>query len=111
MIQSTAGRVPSHTAQVVNLAIKDAFRASIAHFTNNPSAIPARLRQLDREWDIERALAAGSSGLSLLGLLSVLTGRRRGILLALVVQGFYLQHTLQGWCPPLPLLRRMGLRT
>jgi hypothetical protein len=27
------------------------------------------------------------------------------------VQTFYLQHTLQGWCPPLPLLRRLGFRT
>ncbi|WP_407921819.1 hypothetical protein, partial [Corallococcus sp. AB049A] len=24
---------------------------------------------------------------------------------------FLLQHGLQGWCPPLPLLRRLGLRT
>jgi len=22
-----------------------------------------------------------------------------------------LQHGLQGWCPPLPLLRRLGIRT
>jgi hypothetical protein len=29
----------------------------------------------------------------------------------LAVQAFYLQHTLQGWCPPLPLLRRLGFRT
>ena len=27
-----------------------------------------------------------------------------------VVQTFYLQHTLQGWCPPLPVLRRLGFR-
>ena len=24
---------------------------------------------------------------------------------------FLLQHALQGWCPPLPLLRRLGVRT
>jgi hypothetical protein len=24
---------------------------------------------------------------------------------------FLLQHGLQGWCPPLPVLRRLGVRT
>ena len=28
-----------------------------------------------------------------------------------VVAGFLLQHAAQGWCPPLPLMRRMGVRT
>jgi hypothetical protein len=23
---------------------------------------------------------------------------------------FLLQHAIQGWCPPLPLLRRLGIR-
>jgi hypothetical protein len=111
MIETTAGRVPSNTARDVNLDIKEAFRASVAYFTEHPTAIPDRLKALDREWDIERALAAASSGLSLLGLAGGFSGRRRGYLLSLVVQGFYMQHTLQGWCPPLPLLRRMGFRT
>jgi hypothetical protein len=28
-----------------------------------------------------------------------------------VVAGFLLQHAVQGWCPPLPIFRRMGFRT
>jgi hypothetical protein len=28
-----------------------------------------------------------------------------------VIAAFLLQHAVQGWCPPLPLLRRLGLRT
>jgi hypothetical protein len=31
--------------------------------------------------------------------------------LPVVVAGFLLQHALQGWCPPLPVLRRLGVRT
>ena len=27
------------------------------------------------------------------------------------VGAFLLQHALQGWCPPLPLLRQLGVRT
>ena len=30
---------------------------------------------------------------------------------ALVVGGFLLQHAVQGWCPPLPIFRRGGVRT
>jgi hypothetical protein len=29
----------------------------------------------------------------------------------LAVQGFFMQHALSGWCPPLPVLRRLGFRT
>jgi hypothetical protein len=42
--------------------------------------------------------------------LSVARGRK-WLLLTLVVQGFFMQHALQGWCPPLPVLRRLGFRT
>jgi hypothetical protein len=111
MMESTAGRVPSHTTQDINVGIKDALRASIAYFTEHPTAIPGRLKQLDREWDVERALAFGSSTLTTLSVVTGLLGRRRAFFFSLVVQGFYMQHTLQGWCPPLPVLRRMGFRT
>ncbi len=36
---------------------------------------------------------------------------RRFALIPLVVGGFLLQHALQGWCPPLPIFRRLGVRT
>jgi hypothetical protein len=28
-----------------------------------------------------------------------------------LVTAFLFQHALQGWCPPVPILRRMGFRT
>ena len=28
-----------------------------------------------------------------------------------LVTAFLFQHAIQGWCPPLPILRRMGYRT
>jgi hypothetical protein len=36
---------------------------------------------------------------------------RRFFVLPAVVAGFLLQHAVQGWCPPLPLFRRSGVRT
>jgi hypothetical protein len=115
LMESSAGRVPAHTPRNINSEITQAIQRRIEWFADCPTEIPARLRQLDREWDIERALAALSSMLTLTGLAFGFAGnrtaRKRGGLVALAVQGFYLQHTIQGWCPPLPLLRRMGFRT
>jgi hypothetical protein len=36
---------------------------------------------------------------------------RRWLAIPALVQGFFLMHALQGWCPPLPVLRRLGFRT
>jgi hypothetical protein len=48
---------------------------------------------------------------TLLGICLGVTVRRRWLLLPIVVQSFLLQHALQGWCPPVPVLRRLGVRT
>jgi len=32
-------------------------------------------------------------------------------LLPTVVLSFLLLHAIQGWCPPVPVLRRLGIRT
>ena len=69
------------------------------------------MRELDREWDIERCLETAAPTFSLIGLALGATKDRRWFLLPAVVQTFFLQHALQGWCPPLPILRRFGFRT
>jgi hypothetical protein len=28
-----------------------------------------------------------------------------------LVTGFLFQHAVEGWCPPIPVLRRLGFRT
>lgn len=48
---------------------------------------------------------------SLTGLVLGVTVNRRWLLLPGIVLPFLLQHGLQGWCPPLPVLRRLGGRT
>jgi hypothetical protein len=111
MLAASRVRVAAHTADRVNRAIQEEIDRSITYFRDHPEQIPHRLVQLDREWDVERALATGSSCLSLLGLALGFSGRPRWLYLPLGVQGFYLQHTLQGWCPPLPVFRRLGFRT
>jgi hypothetical protein len=111
VLSASRERVPEHTAADVNRAIAEDTARSVEYFRSHRAEIERRLDELDREWDVERALATGSSCLSLVGLALGFSGRRRWFVLPLVVQSFYLQHTLQGWCPPLPVFRRLGFRT
>ena len=83
----------------------------LGYYAMRPVDIEARLAELEREWPVDRALQANAATLTLVGtLLGALLGRR---FLWLPVAGgaFLLQHALRGWCPPLPVLRGMGLRT
>lgn len=113
MFAVTANRVEENTTAAVNRKIHEKTEISIARYADaSPAEIRRRLRQLDREWDIERCLETMAPTLSLVGIVLGFTKRkRRWFLLPAVVQSFFLQHALQGWCPPIPILRRLGVRT
>lgn len=110
-LPTTPGRVPQHTDEDINRRIRRQIEASVAYFAEHPDEIDDRLRELDREWDVERALEANASALSFAGIFLGTTLSRRFLILPAFVTAFLFQHALQGWCPPLPLLRRLGLRT
>jgi len=112
MIATTANRVSSHTDPQINAQIwrqteQRMRRVAMA----GRGAIERRLHELDEEWDIERYVETLAPSFTLLGLSLGLVRDRRWLLLPFVVQGFFLQHALQGWCPPIPVLRRLGVRT
>jgi hypothetical protein len=111
MHTATADRVTRHTAPQATARIWRRTEESLCYHRAHPREIPDRLRELDREWDIERALETGSASMTLLGLVLGATVNRKWLLLSLGVQGFFLQHAVQGWCPPLPVLRHLGVRT
>lgn len=70
-----------------------------------------RIKALEKEWDIERALELNAATLGLAGMLLGTFVSRKWMILPGVVTAFLLQHSLQGWCPPVPLFRRLGFRT
>lgn len=110
-LPNTIERVTKNTSEDANRAIQERTARSIQYYRLHPNEISQRLRELDREWDIERALEANASTLVVLGTTLGLTVNHRFFAVPLVVGGFLLQHALQGWCPPLPLMRRLGYRT
>lgn len=111
MIAETATRVPQHTPSHINRSIRHQIQRNIERYRQKPHLIPQRMEELDREWDIERSVEAISAGLTLTGLALTIGVSRKWLALPIVVQLFMLQHSLQGWCPPLMVLRRMGVRT
>jgi hypothetical protein len=109
---SEADRVRANTSDEVNRRIDDEIRDQIARFSHRSKAeITQRIRELDREWDIERLLEMNASALALTGVFLGTTRSRKWLALPFVVLPFLLQHAIQGWCPPVPLLRRWGVRT
>jgi hypothetical protein len=112
MLPSTVERVPAHTAEEVNERIRHETDERIARYREaGPQAIRRRLDELNHEWDIERTLEANAATGSLIGLSLGATVNRKWFFFPAVVAAFLLQHALQGWCPPLPVFRRMGFRT
>ena len=74
----TRGRVPGHTSHQINERIRAQTVRSVRYFEGRVDEIPARLRALDGEWDIERAIEANASALALFGvLMASLRGNNR----------------------------------
>ena len=111
MIADSRTRVADNTTDAARFQIRRETERSVAYYAAHPEQIEDRLRELDEEWDVERALETGASALTLAGLALGIGVSRKWLLLSLVVQGFFMQHALQGWCPPLPLFRALGVRT
>lgn len=105
-------RVRRHTDPRINDAIDDTISLTIHEYASKPTReISARLAELDDEWDIERWLEANASTLALAGVGLAASVNKRWLVLSGVVLGFLLLHGTQGWCPPLPILRSLGIRT
>lgn len=111
MLPDTRRRVPEHTAAHINEAVRHETERRVRFYANHPELIGRRLDELDEEWDIERVLEANAASLSLIGLALASGVDRRWLLLPAGVVAFLLQHALQGWCPPVPVFRRLGYRT
>jgi hypothetical protein len=112
LVPSSTDRVRRSTPAHLNEQIDRQTDSNIQSLVNSSHAtIRKRLRELDNEWDVERVLEANAATLALTGLALGATVNRKWLALPAVIMSFLLQHSLQGWCPPLPLLRQLGVRT
>jgi hypothetical protein len=105
-------RVRANTSAEINWRIDQQIEENVRLYANRPKdEIARRIWELEQEWDIERVLEFMAAAFSLTGIFCSLARDRRWILLPGVVLSFLLLHAVQGWCPPVPVLRRLGVRT
>lgn len=105
-------RVREQSSTETNLQIDEDILKNIKYYSDlSEEVINKRIKKLEREWDIERLLEINLSTLALTGILLSIIKHRSWIILSTVALGFFAQHAIQGWCPPLPVLRFFKKRT
>lgn len=105
-------RIRENTPEESNEKIESRIKERMTRYRSlTVNEINERLEKLQKEWDIERAFEVNASSLALTGAVMGLFGRKIWLLLPAVVAGFFLQHGIQGWCPPINWLRSLGYRT
>lgn len=105
-------RVRSRTAEAVLRRIDEQTEERLhREAAAGPESMARRLGDLDREWDIDRAITAEAAMTGLAGLALGTAVDRRFLGLPAVVGGMLVLYALRGWYPLLPVLRRAGLRT
>jgi hypothetical protein len=109
---SQPDRVRAHSSPPINRRIDVEVQQCLEHLADaDRDDIARHLDTLNREWDVERYLQMNASLLSLTGVVLGAAVDRRFLVLPAVVFSFFFQHAVQGWCPPLPIFRRIGVRT
>jgi hypothetical protein len=112
MVLSHTDRVRANTAAEVNRRVDEQIERNIRHYSGQTKEeIYRRIQDLDEEWDIERVLETMASSFSLTGIVLGATVDRKWFLVPTIVLSFLLVHAIQGWCPPLSILRSLGIRT
>lgn len=105
-------RVRRYTDPQILDKIERNLESSVRFYATQPEQeITRRIKELEQEWDLERMLETNAASLALTGAFFGLTSSRKWLLLTCTVTAFLFQHAIQGWCPPVPLLRKLGFRT
>jgi hypothetical protein len=104
-------RVRRHTTSTACEKIDAKTRQNIREHAARPTELDRRIAELEREWDVERTLEANASALALTGAVLGMTVNKKWFWLTGGVLGFLFQHATSGWCPPLPVPRKFGVRT
>jgi Protein of unknown function (DUF2892) len=108
----TTKRVELHTNKKVNNRIRLQTFSNISNYSEkSKEEIEGRIKELDMEWDIERVLQTNAASAIIISTILGATVNKKCYLATGIVGFFLLQHALQGWCPPVEVFRRMGIRT
>ncbi|WP_143960839.1 YgaP family membrane protein [Litoribacter populi] len=108
----TNDRVRNVSDPEINEEIDNDIEENVRFYSiQNPITIRRRIKDLDEEWDVERVLQLNASTLAFTGVALGALSSKKWLLLSAIVTGFLAQHAIQGWCPPLVVLRKLKIRT
>jgi hypothetical protein len=100
------------TPKSINKKNDDKIEQNLKEYQNQSvEAIENRIKELDKEWDVNRILDLNAATLSFTGVILSATVSKKWLWLPGIVTGFLLQHAIQGWCPPIALFRQLGARS
>lgn len=112
IIPPNSKRVEMHTSNKINKKIAQRTVENIKEFKNaSYDSLTNRIKQLDREWDTERVLEANAATIIFVSSVIGFFTSQYWYILTGFISFFLFVHAIQGWCPPLPLIRRIGIRT
>jgi len=105
-------RVRANTPPEINQAIDTEIAAMVRFYASKTNyEIGKRIEELDKEWDIGSIIEIRVSTASLIGIIFGLKRSKKWFILPAIASTFLLQYAVQGWCPPVSILRRFGFRT
>ena len=105
-------RVRAHTDTDVNQKIEQRTEQRVLQAaTAAERTISRRIDELEKEWDMERYLETNAAAIAFSGVVLGLLVNKKFLAIPAIVLPFLFQHAVQGWCPPVPLFRRLGVRT
>ncbi|HEX2985457.1 MAG TPA: YgaP-like transmembrane domain [Caproiciproducens sp.] len=111
-LPDTAHRVQFHTDCKTNQKIRDKTIESLNNYKDcDDATLTQRIIDLDGEWDTERVLETNAGIILVASTVLGFVHCRYWFALTGTVGCFLLHHALQGWCPPLPVIRKLGVRT
>lgn len=101
-------RVRLNTSKKINSKIDEKTMHNILEYGNKGAVeIENRIRHLHKEWDVERLLEMNASMLSFIFVMLGFFLHRYWLFVPMVILPLLFLHAIQGWCPPLPILRRL----
>jgi len=105
-------RVRANTPPEINEAIDREIAATVRFYAGKTDyEISKRIEELNNEWDIGRHVETRAAIISMVGLLLGLKRGKKWFILPLIATTLLLQYALIGWAPPIPFLRKFGIRT
>lgn len=108
----TSKRVSLKTNPQMNADIRNQTLRNLNIYKNcDEATISERIQNLNQEWDTERFLEVNSALLVILSSYLGIRNSRIWFILTGAIAVFMLQHAFIGWCPPLPLARKWGIRS